>query len=75
VYVTGASRGRHSGLDYATIAYNAATGARQWIHRYNGPGNGNDEALSVAASPGGRTVYVTGYSTGAASGQDYGTIA
>ena len=75
VFVTGATRARPSGVDYGTIAYNARTGARLWLARYNGPGNNTDDALSVAADPGGRRVYVTGYSRGARSGQDYGTIA
>jgi hypothetical protein len=65
-----------TGSDYATIAYNAATGATQWAKRYNGPGNGGDAASSLALGPGGATVYVTGYSyAGAATGYDYATIA
>jgi hypothetical protein len=73
VYVTGASPGKTSGRDYATIAYNVFTGTRLWVKRYNGPGNGNDEASSLAARAGG--VFVTGRSQGATSGQDYATIA
>jgi WD40 repeat protein len=75
VFVTGTSRGRTSGMDYATLAYNAATGARRWASRYNGPKNADDGAVSVAAGPGGRSVFVTGTSPGRASGMDYATIA
>ena len=75
VYVTGYSVGATSGEDYATVAYNAVTGARLWARRYNGPGNGTDEASSVAVSPAGGAVYVTGYSAGATSGEDYATVA
>jgi WD40 repeat protein len=75
VFVTGYSTGATSAQDYATIAYHAATGARSWVQRYNGPGNRGDFASSVAVSPDGRTVFVTGYSTGASSGEDYATIA
>ena len=59
VFITGGSNG-----DYATIGYNAATGAQLWAKRYNGPANSADEAASVAVSPTGKTVFVTGYSDG-----------
>jgi PQQ-like domain len=75
VFVTGRSRGATSNFDYATVAYNAATGARRWVSRYNGPKNADDWAVSVAAGPGGQSVFVTGTSPGRASGYDYATIA
>src|SRR4051812_34593090 len=48
VYVTGQSVGNFSGSDYATIAYDATSGTRLWVKRYNGPGNSDDRASSVA---------------------------
>jgi hypothetical protein len=46
-----------------------------WVARYHGPGNGSDAASSVAVSPSGRTVFVTGGSAGATSANDYATVA
>jgi len=73
VFVTGTSDGRTPG-QYATIAYGAATGRQLWVSRYNGPGNGFDGASAAAVSPGGATVFVTGYS-GGRSTNDYATVA
>jgi hypothetical protein len=76
VYVTGQSWGGQApAWDYATVAYNATTGAQQWVKRYNGPGNAYDLASSVAVSPSSGTVYVTGQSAGTSTGADYATIA
>lgn len=75
VLVTGYSAGTTTGLDYATVAYNAANGARLWEARYNGGRNGSDYAKSVASSPDGSKVFVTGYSPTTTSGQDYVTVA
>jgi hypothetical protein len=73
VYITGASKGTRT-VDYATIAYRAATGARAWVRRYNGPGNGHDEAWGMAMRPSPVTLFVTGYSMGTHT-EDYATIA
>src|SRR5690348_5223162 len=76
VYVTGYSRGTNDAFDYATVAYGAATGAQQWMKRYNGAASGGRGANSVAVSPDGKAVFVTGSSSGgSATGYDYATVA
>ena len=75
VYVTGYSTGSSSGFDYATIKYNSS-GTQQWVDRYNGPGNGNDEIVSpgAIAIDGSGNAYVTGESTNLNGDYDYATI-
>ena len=61
LFVTGESIGVGSGLDYATVAYDAADGSPLWVERITGSGSGYDRAKDVGVSPDSSTVYVTGY--------------
>jgi len=70
VYVTGRSENLNRKYDYATIKYNSA-GQEQWVARYNGPGNGHDEASALVVDG---NVYVTGQSLGSITKKDYATI-
>ena len=73
VYVTGESLGQGTGIDYATIKYNSA-GQQQWVARYNGPANSDDDATAIAIDGSGN-VYVTGTSSiDAGSNFDYLTV-
>ncbi|WP_018611551.1 SBBP repeat-containing protein [Segetibacter koreensis] len=72
VYITGSSLGRGTGDDYATVKYDSE-GNQLWARRYNGPGNDEDKALSLAVDNLGY-VYVTGYSMGKGTGYEYATI-
>jgi uncharacterized delta-60 repeat protein len=72
VYVTGRSTGSGTSYEYATIKYNTF-GIEQWVQRYNGPGNTDDYALSLALDGSGN-VYITGESTGSGTAFDYATI-
>src|SRR2546427_479569 len=52
VLVTGGSLGSTGHFDYATIAYDASTGATQWLARYNGPAANTDNfAYALGVSP------------------------
>ncbi len=75
VFVTGHSAGQTSFDDYATVAYRASTGQRLWVNRYNGPGNSGDIVTALGVSPDGSTVFVTGYSAGQTSFDEYATVA
>lgn len=70
VYVTGYSSGNDR--DYLTIKYNSS-GVLQWLQRYNGTGNGFDEAWGIAVDALGN-VYVTGESVGNVGTNDYLTV-
>jgi hypothetical protein len=76
VFVTGPSD-RHRGLtDYATVAYNVATGAQEWVSLYDDPSHDFDIAQAIAVAPDGTRVFVTGNSEGRHGLKyDYGTVA
>lgn len=61
VFVTGSAPRPGGGDTYYTVAYRAAAGATLWTRRYSGPDRtGIDDAYSVAVSPDGTKVFVTG---------------
>jgi len=75
IFVTGGSIGA-TDYDFATVAYDAGTGSTLWVDRFDGPSNGYDFARSIAVSPDGSKVFVTGEATfGAATDGDYATLA
>lgn len=81
VFVTGESQGsvqgHGNGFDYATVAYDAATGKQLWASRHDGAGtiDNDDYAKAIAVSPDGGTVFVTGQGSGKSSIWDYTTVA
>jgi hypothetical protein len=62
--VTGGSLGAGIHHDYATVAYEAATGTQEWASRYSARGDTFDQAFDVAVAPDGGLAYVTGESVG-----------
>jgi uncharacterized delta-60 repeat protein len=69
VYVTGRSFDWTTKSDIVTIKYNNQ-GEEQWLRRYNGPANDEDQAYCLAVSPRG-DVYVGGYQSGIGTYWDY----
>jgi hypothetical protein len=74
VFVTGTVEAGDFG-DYETVAYHASTGTAIWMRRYQGPGDGTDAAESIAVSPDGSDVFVTGVSLGSSGFNDFATVA
>ena len=72
VCVTGTSVGSGTGFDYVTVKYNSA-GQQQWLARYDGLANGDDQAFAIDVDVAGN-VYVTGDSLGSATSYDYATV-
>jgi len=78
VFVLGSSRSTTSALfSYATVAYDAKTGARQWVKYDPGLSSqlGRTGATSIAIKPDGTAVFVTGENTEANGTGGYSTIA
>jgi len=77
VYVTGKSWGDGTDFDYATIKYDSSL-VQQWVRRYNGPGNGGDEAYAIASGVdkllNEEFVVLTGASYGSDANYDYATL-
>ncbi len=72
VYVTGWSDGEGTGTDFLTLKYDP-DGNLLWAARYNGPDNGDDQAIGIALDAAGN-VYVSGQSWGGDTNFDFATI-
>jgi uncharacterized delta-60 repeat protein len=74
VFVTGYSTGVGSGYDYATIKYNGQ-GLPLWTNRYNGTGNGADDAAAIAVDSSGNVIVAgVSFGVGGTFDYDYATI-
>jgi hypothetical protein len=60
LYAAGCSKGDGTDLDFTVVSL-ASSGTERWVYRYNGSGNGPDEANSIAMGFDG-LLYAAGYS-------------
>jgi WD40 repeat protein len=75
VFVSGYSDGEGADADYATIAYDARTGSRLWLGRYDSPYHYNDYPEALMLSPDGARVFVTGHADSLDQPNRYATVA
>jgi hypothetical protein len=69
IYACGQSIGETSSNDFIVISL-TQSGTERWVYRYNGTGNGPDEATSIDYGLDGN-IYVAGYCFGVSSYQDF----
>jgi hypothetical protein len=63
-------------MDYATVAYDGATGEQLWASRYSGPaGSGLHFGTTIATSPVSHVAVVSGQSDGGGHDYDWATLA
>jgi DNA-binding beta-propeller fold protein YncE len=75
VFVTGKIyQSGSGGVNFVTVAYDAASAEQLWVASYDGPASRDDIPCCIAVSPDGSTVYVTGL-TRANLSTDYATVA
>ncbi len=75
VIVTGTSWTTSNDVDYATVAYEAPTGARAWARRLD-EGDSDHSATGIVDAPDGSRVFVTGtVKASSDTSYDFGTLA
>jgi len=72
VYLAGETSGIGTGKDFTVISLDTS-GTERWVYRYNGPGNGEDVAYSIATGPD-SNVYVAGWSLASGTSTDLAVI-
>jgi uncharacterized delta-60 repeat protein len=72
VYVTGLSNDALTAQDYVTVKY-SASGTQEWVARYNGPADFQDQPVGIGLDAAGN-IYVTGGSGGVGTSTDIATL-
>lgn len=73
LYITGYSFYPATNNDFATLKYNATTGAILWTTIFNGPSSNSDQAVKMKLDAA-QNIFITGNSHGGATNLDYSTI-
>jgi hypothetical protein len=73
IYAAGNSTGSGSGSDFTVISLTTSM-VENWVYRYNGPGNGDDRAVSIIYGLLDDNIYAGGYSTGIGTDKDFTVI-
>jgi len=74
IYVTGQSFAGGHLDDWATIAYDTATGMGLWIARFDDPDHQSDYPTRIRVSPDGSHVFVSGYAYRLQTASDFVTV-
>lgn len=74
IYVAGTSDAYGKANDIILIKRNYVTGDTLWTRHYNGPANGDDQAVDMEINQTTGDVYVTGKSMGLGTGYDIVTL-
>jgi hypothetical protein len=69
IYAAGYCGGTSNDIDLAVVCLDTA-GNEEWIYKYNGPGNDDDEAMAILCGDD-ANLYIAGYSYGSASDADF----
>lgn len=74
IYIAGTSDAYGTANDIVLIKRDYATGDTLWTRHYNGPANGDDQAVDMEINQTTGDVYVTGKSMGLGTGYDIVTL-
>jgi len=72
IYAAGYCGGTSNDIDFAVVCLDTA-GNEEWIYKHNGPGNDDDEAMSIIYGND-NNLYAAGYSSGVSSDSDFVVI-
>jgi uncharacterized delta-60 repeat protein len=72
LYAAGHSRGITTSYDFTVVSL-TDSGAERWVYRYNGPGDGGDEAREIVMGSDGN-LYAAGWSNGGWSSTDFTVV-